>query len=368
MRICLLHVMIFAITGSGCSWVEESGPSEPGKANVESNAVLCHPFLIPSLDLVDISDIDSLAKSTWPTAGQSNTSKLIHAIRAFHGTHSADFSPSTQSLIDELLADTKESPRFLKTRYGVRFFCGLSRFADPEAHSAQALSLLGELGIAPSTPLAAGVDRHTVQNLIADCYASFDLDGETEWKILSVCLYPPTDGVVKNRLGEEFSFNGMITNLLDKPPGEGSCGGCHVPYTLVVLEKLEKQGRFTVDDMKVNEISNYLNRLESLLINHQGPDGSLPADWGRLLRNDGSSQLGADSVTRRLLVTSHHLEWMLLRNAQLGARKDFFTRCSHFLLREATNLITKGEIERNYCALSHSIHVLYLLNGGFNDL
>ncbi len=132
---------------------------------------------------------------------------------------------------------------------------------------------------------------------------------------------------------------------------------------------MANQGRIELSSNVAKSVTSYLDSLQVSLEGMQLASGGLPHDWHEQLKSHKASQVAisnVDLISPQLLSTSHHLEWILLRNRYSAIDRKFFMNSSQFLFHGAKSLIRshdRGLTETSdYCCLSHAVHVLYLLN------
>jgi hypothetical protein len=69
-----------------------------------------------------------------------------------------------------------------------------------------------------------------------------------------------------------------MTHLLEQPLGKGCCGGCHVPYTVVILLRVNEQ--YPILDAKIyRKAKHWLQNVVATLEKSQLPNGGWDKHW-----------------------------------------------------------------------------------------
>jgi hypothetical protein len=112
-----------------------------------------------------------------------------------------------------------------------------------------------------------------------------------------------------NQFGETFTFDELMEHLLKQPLGKGCCGGCHVPYTVVTILRIDAE-QYPILSPKMREhTKRWLGNVIRILEKNQLPDGSWERDWGK---TGQKSFLYGDKTLDVITILGHHLEWMAL--------------------------------------------------------
>lgn len=322
---------------------------------------------------------------------RSDTGELLHALIAFSQfrRNPSVFSEAEfEDLLDRLLTNSEDGrPRFGITRHGVRFLPVGQKESDGESHPYQTLAVLAELGVDKDRELFVGDKRFTIEDLLRDCEAMFDLNGEIEWSVIALVLYSPKRKYVENRYGERYTLDDIARRLLKRDPGLGPCLGCHVVDALMVLDRAAADGNVHLGAQTRIRIQQYIDRLLEFVPTIQREDGAVSADWGEaLIRDKGYQDWRRESdpdyevqlvvfptkdnhLDWKIIATTHHLKWMMLR-CETGRLDQAWVRKANRFLRDAlkklvNELKTTDQRKRArpaYCPMSHGLHVLSLLN------
>lgn len=163
-----------------------------------------------------------------------------------------------------------------------------------------------------------------------------------------------------NEFGEEFSFDDLVQRLLAMPLGAGSCGGCHVPYAVVTILRID-EGRAILSDATRSQAHLWLRRLLSQLENAWATSGCWDRSWAH------GSQLGflyGDKLLDRLTITGHHLEWIALLPDSIRADDVVVSRAIRGLRQDVETLpALKNQTFKTLLPVSHAARALALLRG-----
>ncbi|WP_197444091.1 hypothetical protein [Maioricimonas rarisocia] len=211
----------------------------------------------------------------------------------------------------------------LDSPYGIRVV--LAGTADAveyraEAHYGQLLMLLGEAGVPSTFPVVTESGKEgTVEDVYRDAVLRFSLAHEPEFMACALAYWHAPKKTWRNRLGEEYSFDDVIGTLLDRPFGEGSCGGCHAPYSVVVILRVDEEHGLLSPAMR-KRAEDWLRTLCDRLEARQSESGAWGADWGE------TGMMWRDEVLDRITVTGHHLEWIALAPKHLRPSREAIAR------------------------------------------
>ena len=201
-----------------------------------------------------------------------------------------------------------------------------------EGHLGQLLMVLGVVGV-PSKTQASTSAGHTgtVADIYQDAVFRFSTSDELEFIGCALALWHPPQKTWTDQYNVEHSFDELLDKLITIPHGRGSCGGCHVPYSVNLILRVDEQYRILSPEVRRRGkewLDHLSRRLEMLEISGGGWDKS----WGL------EQQIGriyGDEVLDKITVTGHHLEWIalastdviipakeVLRRAVLALRRD----------------------------------------------
>jgi hypothetical protein len=331
---------------------------------------LCEPVLDIPKERVDLL-ISRLVLRSSPTL-----SEVLHALPVFGSETrfvSSKVGERVRALDLLLNADCSEKvlgvPSCRASRYGARF-----SLVDPlhlgtnqtgaESHPGQALAVLAGIGI----PLAqsiklAGDKTATLQIVLDDLKANFVWEGEIFWDAIALALYVPPLRAWKNKFGQEFTFDQLTEELLQRSPGESPCGGTHRLITLTVILRVDDQ-RSILSPTVRERVIRHLSEVVALLTRIQRQDGSWDAKWVEALTGvTNSHPIRIDSETERVMVTGHHLEWFVLLPENLRPETSTIIRAGDWLFSTSLHLSEDaGWVRQWYCPLSHAARMIRQLS------
>ncbi len=179
-----------------------------------------------------------------------------------------------------------------------------------ETHYGKLTMLMALANVPLSTPVTSSSGRvGTLADILQDTIMNFHWGQELEFIGCSLAFWIPPEKSWTNKLGDTFTFDELMNKLLEKPLGEGCCGGCHAPYTVVTLLRIDKE-HFPILSQETSKRANqWLKNVSAKLEINQQADGSWPRDWGSTGQNGG---IYNDIVLDRITLLGHHLEWIAL--------------------------------------------------------
>ncbi|GHT37137.1 hypothetical protein FACS189427_09730 [Planctomycetales bacterium] len=179
--------------------------------------------------------------------------------------------------------------------------------------------LMALSGVPLSTPVTTSSGRvGTLADVLQDTMMNFGWDKELEFAGCSFAFWLPPEKSWTNQFGETFTFDELLEHLLAVPLGKGCCGGCHIPYTVVILLRVNEQYQI-LSNSTVQAAEIYLNKLTSVLESNQLPDGSWERDWGK---TGEKGVLYNDLVLDKITILGHHLEWIALLPESFDVPKE----------------------------------------------
>ena len=110
-----------------------------------------------------------------------------------------------------------------------------------------------------------------------------------------------------------------------------------------------------------SEVSEYLARNSQLLMDIQADCGSWPLDWyRRAMRHEQPAGDNRADDWSTVLVTSHHLEWLMLLPSELLPESNRLLRSAQWLEEQAV-AAEKDTLMEHYCPYSHAVRAVALL-------
>jgi hypothetical protein len=298
---------------------------------------------------------------------------MLHAVRLFGPK--VDFAqPGSDRRVKalDIALDVREgraffgpTPCLIETRSGIRSLvtprsrADRARSPERQAHVDQLLAALAEAGVSTDHPIATDTRGGTVRSILDDSLANFDLKQEIEWTALAFALYLPPQRGWSDRFGRRYTFDDLVAEMMTRPlDREGiSCEGTHLLYSLAVILRVDRAVPVLSPSSRL-ALREHLAETVSRALASQGPDGGWQPGWHHPPRRQPDDGSRTDqSGPGRILVTGHHLEWLLLLPDDLRPTDDGLRRAALWL-REELSRATDQAIAEDYCPYSHAVRVL----------
>ena len=248
----------------------------------------------------------------------------------------------------------RSSPAGIQAYYGAR---DLGGFTGALKHPDDLLSACAVHCIPLDTPVRAHDKLGSIRDILNDSIWRFDPTQELEWTVHSYAVYLPPNRTWTNRKGQVFSFDDAARILMSKPKGSGACLGTHVPYTLIMLFRVNEQHKIITMEVEL-EIKRYLREVANSLEHLRDGLGCWPAKWA-----EGVSSPDADNPTLErvgaITATGHHLEWIAYAPVELRPSRQRLQAAIHGTLKLCEDW---SHIERNefYAPMAHLAKALCL--------
>ncbi len=159
-----------------------------------------------------------------------------------------------------------------------------------EAHHGQLIKALAQAGVPSDSPTttSSGTTLPLVY-LIHDSIMRFDWGTELDFFGVALPMYLEGSAWV-NRLGTEFTYNELIARLISRPLGTGSCAGCHAPYAVAFILRIDRDQNILgeVPRQKAVDYLAALSRLYHACCRRR----SFPMVRGTRLGRDGPLRVG----------------------------------------------------------------------------
>ncbi len=176
-----------------------------------------------------------------------------------------------------------------------------------EPHYGKLTMLMGLTNVPISTPVTSSSGHvGTLADVLQDTIMNFHWGQELEFIGCSLAYWLPPEKSWTNQFGETFTFDELMEHLLEQPLGKGCCGGCHAPYTVVTLLRVDSDYSPILSEKTRKHAEQWLKNVVVTLEQNQLPDGGWERDWGKT-GQDGV--LYNDSILDRITIIGHHLEW-----------------------------------------------------------
>lgn len=229
-----------------------------------------------------------------------------------------------------------------------------------EGHYGQLLAILAESGIPVSTPVTtASGHTGTVKDLLQDAMMRYSPTLEQEFITIALALYLPTATTTwKDQYGNEYAFDDLAEALLRTKHGQGACGGCHVPYALVVMLRINDMHPILSPSMRDKSLR-WLADLSRVLEKSQCSRGGWDLSWPLVEKIDNGY---GDPCLDRINMTGHHLEWIALAPASVRPSLKTITQAVSVMLRDIEDLPELGgpRLFKTLLPCSHAARALCL--------
>ena len=214
-----------------------------------------------------------------------------------------------------------------------------------ERHPGQVLSSLAESGVPLTQGVATFEKSVSVSNLVDECAAAFRFDQDIAWRSIAMAIYRPHPTSWTAHHGEVVSFDRITKELLrhtrSRGSDEWSCWGTHALYTLAIFQQVNAQVGLWQDDSLEDSVQDALHSAAMRLETTLRSDGSWDEHWS--LPGISRSILNSE---RRLLITGHHLEWLVLMRPEQRPTDSVLLLASEFVVRETEKLSVDERVDK----------------------
>lgn len=233
-----------------------------------------------------------------------------------------------------------------------------------EAHHGQLLKILAEAGVPISSPVTTASGRvGTVQELLQDTTLRFSLDRENEFMATALALWLPPTNHWNDEHGTSHTFDELLRKLITRRQGEGSCGGCHIPYAVVVLLRVDQEHHILSAESRTHACE-WLSELTRLLTRTRRDVGGWDGSWAGVVNGKDVGVYGGNEVLARITITGHHLEWIALAPPELRPSDDIVADAVVALVYDLDQLPDWGRQSfKVLLPCSHAARALCLLKG-----
>lgn len=232
------------------------------------------------------------------------------------------------------------------------------RFAEDRSgsvHHDHTLAALTEAGLSLDDRVFTTAREMQVRNIVIEALRDFRLDErETEWSVMSFALWmaPQKTATWHNGEGRQITFDMLAERLMRNHKRDGVCLGTHRVYSLMLLVRLDDQNEEKLMTQETREqIMSYLASVRDLITAAQREDGSWGSNW-----TDGADAKAkadpAEEISRRVIATGHHLEWLSIAPIELHPPKEHILKAADWLIANVT-ATPQDQIDTNYTFYSH---------------
>jgi hypothetical protein len=218
------------------------------------------------------------------------------------------------------------------------------------------------VGVSPNSIIyLPGGTSGTLQLAIDDLTANFVLQGEIYWDVVGLAYYVAPANAWTNKFGKRFTFDDVVSELLNRPLDDSACWGTHRLISLATV--LHVNERSTLLSPVVNErLRAYLKEVCVGLGEIQQPDGSWSGTWYQELKEKSRrARPNGQAIMPSVIATGHHLEWIWLLPPDLRPERACCTRATRWLLAVLSqNSRDHKWVEQWHCPAIHAARSILL--------
>lgn len=271
------------------------------------------------------------------------------------------------TLLNDALCKTNTTPfgkhYLIDSPYGIHIVrVGSKDAADfrAEGHYGQLLMILAETGVPLSTPVSTESGKKgTIGDLLQDAIFRYTPGNEPEFIAVALACWIAPETTWLDQYGDRHSFDDLANRLLKMKTGEGCCGGCHVPYALTILLRVDEQ--YSIISKKTKQgIERRLKEISKVLEQAVSENGILDTKWPM---NGKTLHMYGDETLDRINVMGHHLEWIALAPLFVRPSNETITRIVIQLHHSVNDLPSMNQRSRTFKTLlpcSHAARALCL--------
>jgi hypothetical protein len=230
-----------------------------------------------------------------------------------------------------------------------------------EAHYGQLLQVAGEAGLPSTTSVTTASGRMgNLKEIYQDEIMRFSLHQELDFIACTLAYWHPPQKAWKNQFGNESNFDELVSKLLATPLGKGSCGGCHLPYAVVTILRVDELYPLLSANVRQQALT-WLRHLCQLLEYRWSDRGGWDRTWSK---NDEPSFVTGNDNLDLITITGHHLEWMALAPKEVQPSETTVKRAVAALRRDVESLppLTQQSF-KTLLVVSHAARAVALWRG-----
>ncbi|MDR0608499.1 MAG: hypothetical protein LBG58_00125 [Planctomycetaceae bacterium] len=189
-----------------------------------------------------------------------------------------------------------------------------------EPHYGKLTMLMALSDVPISTPVTTSSGYvGTLADILQDTIMNFHWGQELEFIGCSLAFWLPPEKSWTNQFDEKFTFDDLMKHLLEPPLGKGCCGGCHVPYTVVTILRIDSEYSPILSPKTRQQAEQWIKNVAKIIETNQLPDGTWERDWGK---TEQKGFLYGDKTLDAITLLGHHLEWIAIANEAWRPSKD----------------------------------------------
>ena len=384
-----LHLALLGVAAAACAaWVRPLGTGslevetpnvaagqgrdvsqEEFSRSVQSTRSTPTPILCPAA-----GELETVLTRLLPRRSD-NLSGLVHSLHLYGPATRVESAGGGAVRVLDLVMDGRLAASHFggiksvyATPHGARFwthepfFLGTNQ-AGAEAHPGQLLAALAEQGISLDQVVVLPDGRQVrVRQVFDDLLANLQLRDEIYWDGAALALYLPPAREWRDKFGQSHSLDDLAAALMSKRLANSPCAGTHAVITLALLRRADSVTPVLSEFVR-SRVDGYLDTAVEVLLSTQSAAGYWDANWmERMPGQKGQRPLAvSEGDETRLLVTGHHLEWLLLLPAD-RVPAGVLARAGQWLLKALDTQTRDPEWVREwYCPLSHAARTVCVL-------
>lgn len=337
-----------------------------------------YPLVIPQASRLTVETVRAMPEFISGRMQPSDVSTIdlslaLHLMR-LHGPNFqiAVTNKGTPFTVLSVLCDDRIGSHFFGaapmtvTDWGVRY-SGPDSYGQPrkgwrsvESHRDHLLAVMAETGVPLSQEIRTSRGEFTLRDVLSDSLAQFHLSQrELAWTAYAYTFYLPPQRTWINRYGEQFSFDDVATELLNRPLASESCSGMHLVSALLAVSCIASEGIDIISSETQVRIDDRLAEWLSLAIANQHYNGSWNPEWwdNNLSARHSLSRSDATADELCLIATSHITEWLFALPNRFRVPEDTMIKATHWLLSRIRSASEEEMIDQ-YCGYSHACTIL----------
>lgn len=299
-----------------------------------------------------------------PTDRPARVSEVIHVLRLHGANVSHQGRPLLDALLDEAFGtEVFGTPPILATQDGLSYTFTVTDDTVSEYHQDQVLAMFAQMGLPVDTPiqLRAGADQHryTIADVVSESLARFHLkQRELEWSVIGLAAYLGEARTFENGLGETWTFDQLVDELIDRKLETAGCGGTHRLEALTAIYQADHR-RHLLGCRSRLQLETFLQEKFSALLDAQTSDGSWDLLWWDPTR---SHTLSMSQWDQSMLATGHLCEFLQTVPESLVKGKEVdstIARAVDWLRPKLMSMQTVDSLG-SVCPITHAAHAVIL--------
>lgn len=296
----------------------------------------------------------------------SSTSDVLHLFRL-----SAHLNPTSEAshrfrsiLLNERVFESYfPHEEFPFSRRGARKKKpSVASFSDrgAESHVGQILATMALVSEPLSSRITMNDGESSLEQALRFAKDECTLDGECDWLLIAFSTYLVGERQWVNRFGDSITIDEVTTSVLDSTLESASCNGTHTLYSLAHTLTIDSKHKLLSPSTRSRVVKRLLRASDKLTETQQSS-----GCWTYIHEFGGVS--GDASLVQSLLLTSHHLEWILAAPDHCRPNGAVIDRGKEFILRSIRGRFPL-QTQPGLCAYTHCLGLLMLPHAHSNKV